>query len=504
MTRIPETAGAGLELLTTREMGQADALTIEAGTPGHELMEAAGCAVADEVVRHSPDRGMVTVLCGPGNNGGDGFVAGRLLKEQGYTIKLALLGTVEGLKGDAAKMARLWEGDVEPLLPEILPEILKGADVVVDAIFGAGLTRAVEGVVARTIEAANACGAKIVSVDVPSGIDGTSGEVRGVAIQAASTVTFFRAKPGHLLLPGRLHCGEVRVADIGIPASVLESIAPKTFANSQALWQAYFPRPQTTGHKYSRGHALIISGGPEATGAARLGARGALRIGAGLVTLAGSKEATAINAAHSTAVMIVSFSGAKGLAGILKDTRKNAILIGPGAGVGKETRDLTMTILKSKTACVLDADTLTSFEKSRAHLCAAICKRSAPVILTPHEGEFTRLFGESVAAGSKLERARAAAQTSGAIILLKGADTVIAHPDGRAAINDNAPPWTATAGSGDVLAGFAAGLLAQGMPAFEAACAAVWLHGEAADRLGPGLIAEDLSEILPELLRMLI
>ncbi len=500
MTRIPETAGAGLELLTTREMGQADALTIKAGTPGHELMEAAGCAVKDEVLRCAPGAKAVLILCGPGNNGGDGFVAGRLLKEQGYTIKLALLGTVEGLKGDAAEMARLWEGDVEL----ISPEILQGAEVVVDAIFGAGLTRAVEGVVAKSIEAANACGAKIVSVDVPSGIDGTSGEVRGVAIQAASTVTFFRAKPGHLLLPGRLHCGEVRVADIGIPARVLESIAPKTFANSQALWQAYFPRPQTTGHKYSRGHALIISGGPEATGAARLSARGALRIGAGLVTLAGSKEATAINAAHSTAVMIVSFSGAKGLAGILKDTRKNAVLIGPGAGVGKETRDLTMTILKSKAACVLDADALTSFEKSRAHLCAAICKRSAPVILTPHEGEFTRLFGESVAAGSKLERARAAAQTSGAIILLKGADTVIAHPDGRAAINDNAPPWTATAGSGDVLAGFAAGLLAQGMPAFEAACAAVWLHGEAADRLGPGLIAEDLSEILPELLRTLI
>jgi NAD(P)H-hydrate epimerase len=500
MTRIPETAGAGIELLTTQEMGQADGLTIKAGTPGLALMEAAGRAVADEVVRHSPDRGMVTVLCGPGNNGGDGFVAARLLEKQGYTIKLALLGTVEALKGDAAEMAARWEGVMEPLAPSVVT----GADIIVDAIFGAGLSRAIERIVAETIQAVNASGLPVIAVDVPSGIDGTSGEVRGVSIRATSTVTFFRAKLGHLLLPGRLHCGALRVADIGIPDSVLETIAPKTRVNAPALWSEVYPRPSPEDHKYGRGHALVVSGGPESTGAARLGARGALRIGAGLVTLAGSKAATAVNAAHSTAVMVQSFSGPKGLVNILSDGRKNAALIGPGAGVGKETRDLVMTILKSKAACVLDADALTSFEKSPAHLCAAICKHAAPVILTPHEGEFSRLFGKFVAAGSKLERAHAAAQTSGAIIILKGADTVIAHPDGRAAINDNAPPWTATAGSGDVLAGFAAGLLAQGMPDFEAACAAVWLHGDAADRLGPGLIAEDLSEILPEILRTLI
>ncbi len=499
MTHIPETADAGIELLTTQEMGQADALTIKAGTPGLVLMEAAGCAVKDEVLRCAPSAKAVSILCGPGNNGGDGFVAARLLKEHGVSVRVALLGAKDALKDDAREMATRWDGGVEPFSPEIL----KGAEVVIDAIFGAGLTRTVEGIAAQTIEAANACQAKIVSVDVPSGIDGTSGEVRGVAIRATSTVTFFRAKPGHLLLPGRLHCGDVRVADIGIPAIVLERITPKTSANAPALWQTHFPRPQTAGHKYTRGHALIVSGGAEATGAARLGARGALRIGAGLVTLAGSSKATAINAAHTTAVMTVSFSGAKGLAGILQDTRKNAVLIGPGAGVGKETRDLAMTILKSKAACVLDANVLTSFEKNPEDLFTVIRKRAAAVILTPHEGEFSRLFGKSVPAGSKLERARAAAESSGAIILLKGTDTVIAHPDGRAAINDNAPPWTATAGSGDVLAGFAAGLLAQGMPDFEAACAAVWLHGEAADRFGPGLIAEDMSEMLPQLLRTL-
>jgi hydroxyethylthiazole kinase-like uncharacterized protein yjeF len=499
MTQTPETIISAVELLTTAEMGQADALTIKSGTPGLVLMEAAGQAVADEVVRLAPDARDVLVLCGPGNNGGDGFVAARLLKAQGLSVRLATLGAKDALKGDAAEMAARWEGDIEPLEPQLV----EGADVVVDALFGAGLTRAVEGVAAEVIKAANASGAILISVDVPSGIDGTNGEVRGVAVQATSTVTFFRRKPGHLLLPGRIHCGDVSVADIGIPARVLETIAPKTFANVPALWLAQFPQPQVVGHKYSRGHALIVSGGPEATGAARLGARGALRIGAGLVTLAGSKAATAVNASHSTAVMVVSFSGPKGLAKILEDTRKNAVLIGPGAGVGKQTRDLVLTLLESEAACVLDADALTSFEEKPNELFTAISKRSAPAILTPHEGEFSRLFSQVPSDWPKPARVRKAALLCGGIVLLKGADTVIAHPDGRAAINENAPPWTATAGSGDVLAGFATGLVAQGMPAFEAACTAVWLHGEAAASFGPGLIAEDMPETLPAVLRSL-
>jgi hydroxyethylthiazole kinase-like uncharacterized protein yjeF len=500
MIDVPQTPYAAIVLLTTGEMGQADALTIKAGTPGLALMEEAGRAIAEEVSRLEPDDKAVLVLCGPGNNGGDGFVVARLLKEQGVPVRVALLGSMDSLKGDAREMATRWDGDTEPLNPGLVD----GADVVVDAIFGAGLTRPVDGVAGQVIEAVNACGAKVVSVDVPSGIDGTSGEVRGVAIKATSTVTFFRAKPGHLLLPGRIHCGEVYVADIGIPVSVLETIGPQTFANRPTLWQAKFHSPQVEGHKYSRGHALIISGGPEVTGAARLGARGALRVGAGLVTLAGSSEATAVNATHSTAVMVSSFSGAKGLSEILEDTRINAVLIGPGAGVGKQTRELVISILRSDAACVLDADALTSFEKRPKELFEAISSRSAPVILTPHEGEFFRLFGKSKSAGSKLERAQDSAKLSGAIVILKGVDTIIAHPDGRAAINDNAPPWTATAGSGDVLAGFATGLLAQEMPTFDAGCAAVWLHGEAAERFGPGLIAEDLSEVLPEILQLFI
>jgi len=492
-------SAGGIELLTSDEMGRADKLTIDAGTPGLLLMEAAGQAVADEVLRLAPDVQEVTVLCGPGNNGGDGFVVARHLKAGGCSVRLGLLGKKNALKGDAAKMAERWDGQVE----ELTAQMISGAEVVVDAIFGAGLTRDVKGKAAETIQAVNKSSAGVVAVDVPSGIDGTTGAVRGCAIEADSTVTFFRRKPGHLLMPGRLHCGEVRVADIGIGADTLGSICPQTFSNAPELWADFFPWPQVGGHKYSRGHVLTISGGPESTGAARLGARGALRVGAGLVTLAGSKAATAVNAAHSTAVMVSSFSGAKGLSGILKDKRKNSVLIGPGAGIGKRTRELTLAALRSDAACVLDADALTSFSKGSKGLFGSFAKRVAPVVITPHEGEFSRLFGKSGSAGSKLERARKAAKLSGAVLVLKGPDTVIAHPDGRAAINDNAPPWAATAGSGDVLAGFVAGLLAQEMPAFDAACAAVWLHGEASAAFEPGLIAEDLPEIVPRVLRTL-
>ena len=504
MTQAPQKVIEGIELLTTQEMGRADALTIESGTPGIILMEAAGAAVADETVRCAPDAREVLVLCGPGNNGGDGFVAARLLQERGLTVRLALLGSKDALGGDASEMAARWDGDIAPLCPDIV----KDADVIVDAIFGAGLTRPVEGVAADTIAAVNSSGAVTLAVDVPSGIDGATGEVRGgevrgVAVKAASTITFFRRKPGHLLLPGRIYCGDVRVADIGIGSNVLVQISPRTFANAPALWDAFFPRAHMSGHKYDRGHALVVSGGPEATGAARLGARGALRAGAGLVTLAGTKDATAVNAAHSTAVMVVSFSGPKGLSEILEDARMNGVLIGPGAGVGETTRKLVMRVLEANAACVLDADALTSFEKNPKELFAAISKHSSPVIITPHEGEFSRLFGAIQSDESKPERARTVAKLCGGVVILKGADTVIADGEGRAAINENAPAWAATAGSGDVLAGFAAGLLAQGMPAFEAACAAVWLHGEAAARFGPGLIAEDLPEMLPGVLKNL-
>lgn len=510
------------ELLTPEEMGRADRLALAAGVSGLALMENAGRAVADmasELV--APEAGAVAIACGPGNNGGDGFVAARLLRERGFRVRLGLLGTREALKGDAADMAARWGGEVEPLSPATVA----GAGLIIDAMFGAGLSRPLEGSVAEVVEAINAAGKPVVAVDVPSGLDGRTGSADGPVVQATGTVTFFRLKPGHVLLPGRLLCGDVRLADIGIPAKVLDVVGPRMFVNHPSLWGSAYPWPKLDGHKYSRGHAVVVSGPPDSTGAARLGARGALRIGAGLVTLVGTGAATAINATHATAVMVRALASEAALAEFLADERRNAVLLGPGAGVGSATATTVMTALKSASAAVLDADALTSFAPeqedapvkaaglgfivrgadpgpSREALFEAIKARQAPAVLTPHEGEFKRLFGEL--AGSKLDRARSAAGLSGAVVVLKGADTVIAAPDGRAAINHNAPPWLATAGSGDVLAGFITGLLAQRMPAFEAACAAVWLHGECANVFGVGLIAEDLPETLPRTLRRLL
>ncbi len=531
-------ADTSLALLTPAEMAEADRLAVIAGVPSLALMQHAGRAVADAVLARERRRGArVLVLCGPGNNGGDGFVAARLLMAAGLDVRVSLLGARDALQGDAAVVAAQWSGAVEPLDAVQLAD----ADIVIDALFGAGLTRPLSGSAAAVVTALNASPVPVVAVDVPSGLDGASGDAGGPVVEADATVTFFRMKPGHLLLPGRTLCGEVVLADIGIPAGELEAISPRTFMNAPALWRGRYPLPRLDGHKYSRGHAVVVSGGPETTGAARLGARGALRSGAGLVTVVGAPAATLINAAHLTAIMIKSIAGRDGLAEFLTDERRNAVLIGPGTGVGPETADWVLTVLAAKAAAVLDADALTSFSprgQSRpagggqertgsdpepdadrhgmgflrqpggethrpADLFAAIAGRAAPVVLTPHAGEFKRLFGDIAGSGSKLEQARAAAKVSGAVVVYKGADTVIAAPDGRAAINYNAPPWLATAGSGDVLAGMITGLLAQQMPAFEAACASVWVHGEVGSACGPGLIAEDLPERCPEVIARL-
>jgi hydroxyethylthiazole kinase-like uncharacterized protein yjeF len=320
-------------------------------------------------------------------------------------------------------------------------------------------------------------------------------------VKAGESVTFFRRKPGHLLLPGRLHAGKLRLADIGIPESVLEQVRATIFANGPQLWGRHFPLPRFDGHKYARGHAVVVSGGLSFTGAARLAARGALRAGAGLATLASPRDALAVNAAASLAVMVRAVDGAQELRGFLADKRLNAVALGPGLGVGAATRDLVLAALDGERAVVLDADAITSFADHPQVLFDAIGAQAArPVVLTPHQGEFARLFEIGTQASgneSKVEIARAAAKTSGAVVLLKGADTVIAAGEG-AAINDNAPAWLATAGSGDVLAGMIAGLLAQGMPAFEATSAGAWLHGEAGNEAGPGLISEDLPEALPK------
>lgn len=499
-----------LELLTAKEMSEADRLTVERGVPGYDLMQNAGDAVADEVSERYPQAESVSVLCGLGNNGGDGFVAALALQQRGYRVRIGLLGKRDNLPHDAAAHAKRWPGEVEALGTALLDD----ADVVVDAIFGAGLARPIENEIAELVEALNESDLPVVAVDVPTGIDGTTGAVRGIAVEAEATVTFFRLKPGHLLLPGRLYCGEISLADIGILSSVLEDIAPKAFANEPLLWLGDFPWPEAGGHKYGRGHAVVVSGPADATGAARLAARGALRVGAGLVTVASPEEALAINAGQLTAIMVRPVDGAKDLSQLLADTRKNAVVVGPGLGVGRSTCKMVLAALASPAAVVVDADGLTSFADAPKKLFDAVKARQAPTVFTPHMGEFARLFGdlmpgEDGGPASKLDSAREAARVSGAVIVLKGSDTVVASPDGLASINATASPWLATAGTGDVLAGMIGGMLAQerldvAMPVFEAASAAVWLHGAAARAFGPGLISEDVPEMLPDVFRELL
>ena len=487
-----------MDVLSVAEMARADEATIARGTSGFELMRRAGQAVARAA--EMVPRGLILIVAGRGNNGGDGFVAATELAASGRDVSVMLLCERATLKGDAALAAAAWQGPFLPCDPNVLGKPL----LIVDALFGAGLNRAVKGVPRAMIEAINANGAPILSVDLPSGIHGDTGEILGVAVNATRTVTFVRRKPAHLLLPGRIHCGEVFVADIGISSDVLEAIRPQTFENVPELWADNFPVPQIDGHKYARGHAVVMSGDLASTGAARLAARAALRSGAGLVTVASPRDALALNAAALTAVMIRAVDNVQQFAELLNDKRLNACVIGPGAGVGERTRNFVHIALNVRRGLVLDADALTSFAEKPDELFSAIKKQSNPqIVLTPHDGEFSRLFGDLDAKVSKLKRARAAAVASGAIVVLKGADTVVASPDGRAAIAANAPPWLATAGSGDVLAGMIGGLLAQHVPAFEAACIGVWLHGEAGHTFGPGLIAEDLPDVLPEVFRNL-
>jgi hydroxyethylthiazole kinase-like uncharacterized protein yjeF len=503
------------ELLTTAQMAQADRLTIEGGVPSMTLMEKAAAAIAaaaSSFLAKTAGR-RVLVLCGPGNNGGDGYVAARLLRSQRFRVRVAALVPPDELRGDAREAAQRWDGRVD----DAAKCDFSGVDLVIDALFGSGLARDIDGPAAELIERLNAwrqaTKQKVIAVDIPSGVDGTSGAIRGVAVQADSTVTFFRLKIGHLLLPGRLRCGTISCAHIGIRSSVLDRIAPQTFVNEPAAWHNALKLPQVDGHKYSRGHAVVLSGGASFTGAARLAATAALRAGAGLVTLATPPEALAVNAGALTSVMVRVADGPAGLSDVLSDARKNVVALGPGLGVGDASCALVETALAPSAlprAIVLDADALTSFAPCPDRLQRAIATAPGPVVLTPHMGEFARLFhsgrtnGADDAPISKLELTRKAAREMGAIVLLKGPDTVVAAPDGRATVMASASPWLATAGSGDVLTGIVAGLLAQGMEPFAATSCAVWMHAAAADVFGPGLIADDIIDNLPAVWRRLV
>ena len=490
-----------LILLSTRQMAEADRMTIAAGTPGIVLMERAGAAVAEAAWKRAPAGGSVTVVCGPGNNGGDGFIAARILRERGMRVRVVLLGAAEALVGDAAIAFTRWDGLVLPVaaLRQDVP------DLYIDALFGAGLTRPLAGDAAEAVAVMNGSGQPIIAVDVPSGLSGDTGQAEGPVVRASETVTFFRAKPGHLLQPGRGLCGPVTVVDIGIPVETLDAIGAKAFGNDPALWREAWPHHAADTHKFRRGAVAVVAGGIAGVGAPRLSGRAALRIGAGLVTILCEPEALAAHAARGPdALMQRAVPDAATLRAFLEDRRIAVAIAGPALGFSGRAAEMVKTLTTSGRSIVLDADALTLIADPLGGAPAVLSQRGAAAVLTPHEGEFERLFGKEPAiAGeaSKLERARKAAALADSVVVYKGADTVVAAPDGRAAINTTGSAALATAGSGDVLAGLVGGLLAQGMPAFEAACAAVWLHGRAGVQLGLGLIADDLPEAIPTLLR---
>lgn len=484
------TDGSATALLSVAQMTEADRAAVAAGVPGFELMQNAGNAVVREITRRWSPRA-VTVLCGPGNNGGDGFVVAASLAHAGWPVRVAMLGNVENLRGDARRHAARWSGSIEPLTPAAI----EGAALVVDALFGSGLRRALEGPVAATLGAVGERSVPLIAVDVPSGVMGDTGESLG-AVPAACTITFARKKRGHALLPGRALCGDIVVADIGIPAAALQSLAIDCWENDPAVWRAQLPRAKLSGNKYTRGHALLCGGYPM-TGAARMAARAAARAGAGLTTIAVPEAAFSLYASALTSIMVHPLAPDGGLARLLSDSRYTAFLIGPGAGISDATRENALALLRTARPVLLDADAISVFASKAGELEQAI---RGPCVMTPHDGEFARVFDIR---GDKLIRARAAARQSGAIVVLKGGDTVIAAPDGRAIVNTNAPPSLATAGSGDVLGGVILGLLAQGMDPYLAAAAGVWIHGAAAAAFGPGLLAEDLPDLLPAVLRAL-
>ncbi len=488
-------AGGYQPILTPEAMGEVDSAAIRSGIEGYRLMLTAGAAISACVLQHYPEATRAIVLCGPGNNGGDGYVAARNLMDVGMPVRLYSSIDPGRLKGDAARARDDWPGTIHALSDLDWRE----GDVVVDALFGAGLDRPIAGEIAEAMMTVVSSELPVVAADLPSGISGRTGKVQGVALSADHTVTFAAYKPGHFLLPGADYCGELHLVDIGIPQREIDTHELDLWLNTPEIWGDLLPEPKLSGHKYSKGHLCVFSGAYSHTGAARLAAHSALRAGAGLVTVLAPASAIAANAAHLTAVMLRNISNGEELELLLQDQRMNGFVLGPGFGVGEKARDFTRTIISTDRALVLDADGLTSFKDDAKELFTAVADGSAPVVLTPHAGEFARLFPDLAENSdlSKVDCARMAAERSGAIVLYKGADTVIAAPDGRAVINTNAPPWLATAGSGDCLAGIIGALLVQHVPAFEAAAIAAYMHGEAGLRLGEGLTADDLVNGIP-------
>lgn len=474
------------EIITVAQMRAIDEASARAGAPTRTLMENAGRAVAGAIMARFSKR-PTAILCGPGNNGGDGYVAARVLLEQGWPVWVETF-VAAASSGDAADAAAAWTGKTFAL-----GEDAPMADLFVDALFGAGLARPLEGEAARLAQALAKTPERVVAVDAPSGLHGDTGEPLGEAcFRAGLTVTFVRKKPAHVLAPGRALCGEVIVADIGAPEAAVAAQAITLWENDPSLWS--LPWPDLEAHKHARGHVIAASGGAARTGAARLSARAALRAGAGLATVLSPSDALAENAAQLTAIMLREATDEASYAEAARNAQ--CLVIGPAFGTSDAHYKRLIAAMEARPRCpiVFDADALT--------LLAPITHGfDARDVLTPHLGEFRRAFpGVWSNAEHRIEAARTAAAYARCVVLLKGPDTVIAAPEGRAVVNTTGTPFLATAGSGDVLAGLIAGLIAQGMASFEAAAAGAWLHGRAAGAVGPGAIAEDFTEILPRLL----
>jgi hydroxyethylthiazole kinase-like uncharacterized protein yjeF len=481
-------------IVTPAEMTAIDADAARSGINSFSLMTAAGTAVSAAALRLYPGALRFVVLCGPGNNGGDGYIAAAALRGSGADVEAHALGNPAALKGDAARAYAAF-GVAKPLA-DYGPIV---GDVVIDALFGAGLSRAVPTEVASVMQAVVSHDLPVIAVDLPSGVDGRSGQVLGASFHARHTVTFVARKPGHLLMPGRMLCGTLEVVDIGIPERILRARAGTLCENGPHLWQEHAFALDPAAHKFKRGYLAVFSGGPLSSGAARLSAVAGLRAGAGLVTIASPTAALQANASHLTAVMLKQVEGEDDLSHLQTDKRISAFVLGPGFGDLEKARRYALMLGGRK--LVLDADGITAFKDDPAPLFKAYARGATRLVMTPHDGEFARLFPDIEVDGalSKIDRAIAAAKRSHSVVVYKGADTVIAAPDGRAAINTNAPPWLATAGSGDTLAGIIGAHLAQGMPAFEAAAAAVWRHGRAGAKAGEGLTAEDLAAAIEPL-----
>lgn len=476
-------------ILSTAGMQAADAAAVAAGIASFALMEAAGRAVARAIAaRFAPVP--VLVLCGPGNNGGDGFAAARYLQALGWPdVRVALSGEPGRLEGDAARAAAGWPGPVLPWPDRLEPE----AGLVVDAVFGTGLARPVPAPVRALLEAA--ADRPRVAVDVPSGLtgDGSLGFAPWLAElpPATLTVTFHTRKPAHLFPVSARLCGEIVVAPIGIPPGITPP--DPVCLNAPQLWRMRLPVPDALSHKHNRGRLAVLSGPRHATGAARLAARAGARVGAGWTSVVCGPAAADILATHETALLLAVVRDRPGWeAAVL---RHDAVVAGPAWGLCAERAAELDWLLASDRPLVLDADALTLLARSDAAM-AALAARAAPCVLTPHDGEFARLAAgrlDPVPAACRLAGTRALARLTGAVVVRKGAVTVVAAPDGQVRLNDHASPWLATAGTGDVLAGLAGGLLAQGLAAFDAAAAAVWIHGDTGRRAGPGLLASDLE-----------